>query len=116
MRDVPGHTAHLLTSCLSEALKLAARVGVFAVVDEAALFSKQTAPVLRGQAPSALGRTNDISRHLKECLLVVPPESMHNGLLETSDLVTAPHEDAQARFRVSVSDKYVLYLILCHMY
>ena len=53
MRDVPGHTAHRLASRLSEALKLAAGIGVFAVVDEAALFDKQTAPVLRCHAPGA---------------------------------------------------------------
>ena len=79
MRDVPGHTAHLLTSRLSEALKLAACVGVFAVVDKAALFNKQTAPVLRGQAPSALGRTNDISGYLEECLLARPDTGTGTG-------------------------------------
>ena len=45
MRDVPGHTAHLLASRLSEALKLTAGEGVLAVVDETALLNKQTAPV-----------------------------------------------------------------------
>ena len=72
MRDVPGHTAHSLPSRLSEALKLAAGVGVLAVVDQAALLDKQTAPVLRSHAPGAFGRTNHISRHLEEGLLARP--------------------------------------------
>ena len=72
MRDVPGYTTYRLTSRLSEALKLAAGIGVLAVVDEAALLNKQTAPVLRSHAPGALGRTDDIPRHLKESFLARP--------------------------------------------
>ena len=53
MRDVPGHTAHRLPSRLSQALKLAAGIGVLAVVDETALLDKQTASVLRSHAPGA---------------------------------------------------------------
>ena len=40
MRDVPGDTTYRLTSRLSEALKLAAGIGVLAVVDQAALLNK----------------------------------------------------------------------------
>ena len=76
MRDVPGHTTYRLTSRLSEALKLAAGIGVLAVVDEAALLNKQTAPVLRSHAPGALRRTDDIPRHLKESFLARPDKGV----------------------------------------
>ena len=64
VRDVPGHAAHSIACGLGETLKLAAGIRVFAVVDEAALLNKQTAPVLRREAPGAFCRTNHISRHL----------------------------------------------------
>ena len=80
MRNVPGHTAHLLASRLSEALKLTAGVGVLAVVDKAALLDKQTAPVLRRHAPGALGRSDDISRHLEESLLAGPDMGIVKGI------------------------------------